>query len=129
MALWILRISLYAQFLLGLDRYLAKFAILPASLVVPARVWDWHLLLGIVIALLALYRLRPIRGISYNNRRMIGRFLPLLPLILGIGFRFGLLEGIELISIHALLGLLVIALVEMCAAQERRALRRKTAFL
>lgn len=129
MALGILRIMLYLQLLLGLDRFLIQFAILPEDLAVPPRVWDWHLLLGILIALLALYRLRPMRGISYSDRRIAARFLPLLPLALGIGFRLRVFDGIELVSLHAVLGLATIALVELSAAQERRAARRKTAFL
>lgn len=109
-----LRILLYIQLLLGLA--------LAAGLMASAHLGDTHATLGIVIAVLALYALRPLPKVPNSAIRVVARFFPLLPLVLGLGFLFAGLDG-ALIPVHMLLGIITIGLVEMTAAKQKRALR------
>jgi|GEM_PF-1057909 len=124
MALWILRILLYIQFLLGFDRFLTKYSGLGIGLPLNQRVWETHISLGLLIAVLAIYALRPIRGISNSGVRQVARFLPLVPLVLGIGFLVNVIGGTGLVVVHALLGIACIGLVEAAAGRQRRAQRK-----
>jgi hypothetical protein len=54
--------------------------------------------------------------------RVVARFLPLLPLVIGLGIRFGLWGGLTIYIVHALLGFATVAVVEAAAGQQRRAL-------
>lgn len=117
--LWVLRIALFAQLLLGLGRFF--------GLVVEPRVWETHISLGIVIVVLALVALRPRAGVLYDGLRIAARFFPLAPLLTGLGMTFALLpRDLALILVHMLLGLATIGLVEAAAARQRRALRSPT---
>ncbi len=119
MALRILRIALYIQFLLGLVRFFGP----RIGFSLDNRVWDTHVTLAIVITLLALYALRPLPDVPSSGVRVAARFAPLVPLLVGIGFLTGVIPTGALVVVHMLLGVLTIALVEMASGQERRALR------
>lgn len=113
--LLVLRIALYIQLLLGLIRYIRPD-------ILPARVWDIHPGLGIVIAILALIALRPVKRVPAPGLRAAARFMPLAPLALGLLFLVGIAGGAALVGIHMLLGIATIGLVEMAAGRERRSL-------
>jgi hypothetical protein len=121
--LWlrILRIALYVQLLLGLTRYFGPLV----GLVLNQRIWETHISLGVLIVLLALYALRPLPGVGTTGVRVAARFMPLLPLLLGVGFLAQLIPTGPFVILHMVLGLATIALVEVASGQERRALRRR----
>jgi hypothetical protein len=124
MALRILRILLYVQFLLGLLLYVGpRFGI---SL--NRGVGDTHELFGIIIFVLAIWALRPVPGVPNTGVRVAARFISILPLALGIGFAMNAIPGGPIVGLHMLLGLTTIALVEMASGQARRAARRAGGF-
>lgn len=109
----LLRIMLYIQLILGAIRYLW-----PGTL--PRSIWDLHLGFGILIAALALFAFRPRLTAGGAGIQLAARFMPLLPLALGLGFRLNLFDSGTLVLIHILLALATIAVVEMAAARRRR---------
>jgi hypothetical protein len=121
MWLRVLRIVLYIQLLLGLVRYFGPLA----GFTLNQRIWETHISLGVLIAILALYALRPLPGVLNTGIRLAARFMPLLPLALGLGFLLQIVPTGAFVILHMLLGLATIALVEMASGQERRALRRR----
>lgn len=120
MLLRILRLLLYAQLLLGLI-----LAFGPSiGIAVGRGAGDIHSLIGIVIAVAALIALRPLPTIPDDAVRGLARFFPLLPLALGLGFMVGAVPAhTPIVAIHMILGILTIALVEIAAGRQRRALR------
>lgn len=122
--LWILRIALYVQLLLGLAKYFGP----SVGIDLNQRIWEIHISLGILIALLALYALRPISKVRYTTTRAAARFAPLLPLVLGLGFEFHLIPTGRVVIIHMVLGVLTIGLVEMAAARQKRLLASRFNF-
>ncbi|HUX87706.1 MAG TPA: hypothetical protein VMW65_11945 [Chloroflexota bacterium] len=115
----VLRIMLYIQFVLGLIASAAEFG----GMQVNRGVFDFHGLLGILIAIVAIAVLRPVSGVPNSGIRTVARFFPLVPLVVGLGFMFHIIGGHGLIGIHMLLGIITIGLVEAASAQQRRALR------
>lgn len=112
--LWILRLALYLTFSLGIGRFLGFL---------PGRgVWELHIVLGVVIAILALIALRPLPARPGDRLRLVARFFPLLPLALGLALLFKLVGGTPVVLIHLVLGIATIGLVEAAAARQRRAL-------
>lgn len=111
--LWVLRIALYVQVLLGLGRLF--------GLITNTRVWETHISLGILITVLALIAFRPVTGVVNDSLRMRARFAPIVPLALGLAMFGKLLSGMPIVVIHMLLGLTTVALVEMAAGRQRRA--------
>ncbi len=118
---WALRIALYAQFLLGFDRIRAVMGSVSTS---SGITQDLHLGLGVIIAALALVAMAPVPGNDAANPsvRPIARFLPLAPLLIGLGFRFAGLYSHALMGVHVLLAFAVMACVEISAARQRRAI-------
>lgn len=120
MLLRTLRIALYVQLVLGLFLFFG-----PTVGFTPNRgLAEIHGLIGIIIAVLALIGLRPMPAVPMSGIRIVAWISPLLPLILGLGFQFNLIPRAGLVPVHMTLGLIVLGLVEMASAQERRALRR-----
>jgi hypothetical protein len=113
--LWVLRIALYLQFLLGFARL--------SGMLAGSRIWDAHLGLGILIVVLAVFALRPLPGVPGAGLRQAARFFPLLPLAVGLGFTLGALPRghVAWWTIHVVLGLAAIGLVEAAAGRQRRA--------
>lgn len=109
----LLRILLYLQLILGAIRYLS-----PGTL--SRSVWDLHLGFGVLIAALALFAFRPRLSSGGAGIELAARFMPLLPLALGLGFRLDLFHSGTLVLLHIVLALLTIAAVEMAAARRRR---------
>jgi hypothetical protein len=116
----VLRYALYLQLLLGLVLFFGPFA----GFLPPRSLADFHGLLGIIIAVMALIGLRPLPGVPSTGIRTTAWLMPLAPLILGLGFMFNLLPRGSLVPIHMLLGVIVVGLVEGAAGQQRRATRR-----
>jgi hypothetical protein len=122
----VLRILLYVQLLLGLVKYGGERIGLPPL----GHVFDFHELIGVIVAILAIYALRPLPGVQDTGVRMAARFFPLLPLVLGIGFVAipNLVSTPHIVLLHMVLGIATIALVEIASAQQRRSQRRRPSF-
>ncbi len=116
--LWILRIALYLQLVLGAWGFSGRFT----GSYPPKMIWDWHILLAVVIVVLALVALRPLTKVPNSGARVAARFMPLLPFVFGLGFLFGVIGGTPLVVVHIALALITIGLVEAAAGQQRRAL-------
>jgi hypothetical protein len=115
MYLWILRIFLYVQLLLGLTLFFVQ----PGP-----GVAGIHELVGLIIFVAALIVLRPRAGVPYDGIRMAARFAPILPLALGLAIQsLNLPVNSAVVGVHMLLGIATLGLVEMAAARERRALK------
>lgn len=112
-SLLLLRVSLYAQVILGVVLF-ANPGLRPA-------LRDLHMGVGLLAAVLALVALRPLPAVPASTVRLVARFLPLLPLVIGLGIRFALWGGPAIFVVHALLGFATVAVVEMAAGQQRRA--------
>lgn len=81
-----------------------------------------HMTLGILGALGALVLLRQTNGrrIGGISAHHLGRFAPLLPLAVGLGMLFEVsLRTMGIITLHGLLGLLAVGLVEMALGRRR----------
>jgi hypothetical protein len=121
--LLLLRVLFYLQLLLGLVLGWFLFVSGPSNI---HPVLDPHITLGVIIAILALWVMRPLPGVPNSGVRIAARFAPLLPLLLGFLFLAGVvLDTKTLILVHMLLGLLALGLVEAAAGQQRRALRSR----
>ena len=114
----LLRVALYVQLLLGLARFFGPRLNLFS---VPDQIWDWHIGLAVVIAILALLAFRsPVTG-GNTGIRMAARFMPLVTLAVGLLLLFETISGLGIVVFHMLLGIVTVALVEMASAQERHA--------
>lgn len=110
-----LRLALYVQLLLGLGRF--------AGLIPQQQIWEIHIGLGVIIAVVALIVLRPIprSRLLDPGPRSAARWFPLLTLAVGLAMYFGYIGGRTIVMIHMLLGIITIGLVEVAAARQRRA--------
>jgi hypothetical protein len=108
------------QLLLGLVIFFGPFV----GFLMPRGLADFHGLLGIVIAVMALIALRPVPAVPMTGIRIAAWLGPLVPLVLGLGFMFNVIPAGPLVPIHMLLGIMVVGLVEGAAGQERRAVGR-----
>lgn len=115
---WTLRIMLYAQVVLGLIRFDALMRGEASNRIIS----EAHMTLGIVIAILALIVFSPRPTVPGTTLRMLAAVMPLAPLLVGLGFRFGGIGGPVLVGVHILLGLATVALAEMAAGRQRRAM-------
>ena len=114
--MWVVRIALYAQLLLGLDRFARGGESVTR---------DLHLALGVVIGVLAIWALRPVPGLRDPGPRQLARFLPLAPLAIGLYFRLTGLLLTPLVVLHVILAFLTVACVEIAAARQRRGTARE----
>ena len=115
-----LRIALYVQLVLGLVLFFGP----TVGFTLGRGLGDLHGLIGLVIAGLALVGFRPRPAVPMTGIRIAAWVSPLLPLILGLGFWVGAFGSLGLVPIHMTLGLIVLGLVEMASAQDRRSQRR-----
>jgi hypothetical protein len=114
----LLMAALYIQALLGLVRFVAPYF----GFWLDERVWQIHRLNGIAIAAAALVLFRPLPGAPSSQVRLAARFVPLLPLGVGLGLAavrelVGPLPGT---LIHMAVGVAAIELVGRAVAQHRR---------
>ncbi|MBE3599553.1 MAG: hypothetical protein IMX02_12485 [Limnochordaceae bacterium] len=109
----LLRILFYVQALMGLSRF--------GGLLRAGPLWETHVTLGVVIALLALAAFRPREDVPVPGLRAAARFAPLLPLLTGAAILSQSVQGRGFTLLHVLLGILALGLVEMAAAGERKA--------
>jgi hypothetical protein len=115
---WTLRVLLYAQLLLGFDRFSGSGGTITREL---------HLTFGFIVSLLALFVFRRREGTPDVPTRRAAQLLPLLPLALGLAFRFAglhLLPGVGtlLVALHVILAFATVGVVEVTAGRQRRAL-------
>ena len=123
MLLLVLRVLLYLQLLLGLFKYAERYG-LPSL----GHLFDIHVLLGVIVAILAIIGLRSVPGIANTWIRITARFFPLLPLLLGFGFLMSAVPTHYFVILHMILGIATIGLIEAASAQQRRVRRRRPSF-
>lgn len=113
---WILlRILLYAQFLLGAGRVL--------GLVRNPFVWEMHIGIGGLAAIIALLLLKSTQAPVNAGLRAAARFMPLVALLIGLARYFDWLIDPFTYWLHVLSGIIAVGLVEAAGGQERRAQR------
>lgn len=83
----------------------------------PRLVWSIHPVLGVAIAVGVAVLLRPSVAAA-TARRRLARFAPLAPLGLGLALAAGVPLGAALVPVHALVGLVVLGLVDGAVKQE-----------
>lgn len=109
---FLVRVLFYIQLLLGLGRF--------AGLVRSERIWETHVIIGALVALLALVALRPRPGMPKPALRTAARLTPLLPLLTGLAIFTGITGGRPFTLLHMALAVVALGLVEMAAASERK---------
>ena len=110
--IFFLRVLLYLQVLLGIARF--------AGWIHNERLWETHISLGVLIALVALLTLRPRPETPARSLQTAARFAPLLPLATGLAIFSGAAGGRPFTLLHMLLGLATVGLVEAAAARAKR---------
>lgn len=115
---WVLRIALVVQLLLGFERLIGTGG--------GRLVADLHLGLGLLIAVLAPIVFRPLPELPSMPIRRLARFAPLAPLFVGLGMRYGNFDRTIFIPLHVVLAFATIAIIEIAAARQRRALAART---
>lgn len=108
-----LRFIFYIQLLLGLGRFF--------GFVANPRIWELHIGLGALIAILALIGLRPHPRLRHDGMRSVARFAPLVVLLTGGMILSGAAFSPSVVILHMVLGIAALGLVERAAAQQRRA--------
>jgi hypothetical protein len=121
--LLVLRFLLYIQLVLGLFRYAARYGLPDLG-----HIFDVHVLIGVIVAILAIVALRSLPGVPNTGVRIAARFFPLLPLLLGFGFLANVVPTHYFVILHMILGIATIGLVEAASAQQRRSQRRRRSF-
>lgn len=111
----LLRVLLYIQFLLGAGRVF--------GLVRNQYVWELHIGVGALAAVIALVLLKPIEAPVSSGLRAAARFMPLVALALGLGRYFDYLVGPSSYWLHVIAGIAAVGLVEAAGGQQRRAQR------
>lgn len=123
--LLVLRIAFYIQLLLGAARFLFyQGATGIFGWIMNERIWETHISLGVLIAVLALIALRPHPRLGADNIRTMARFAPLLPLLTGILVWTRTITSMGFIVFHIILGIAALGLIEMASGRQRRALSR-----
>lgn len=123
----VLRLAFYLQFFLGLFRSLIVVFNVTGGWVewiMNQRLWETHISLGALIAVLALIALRPHPRIGTDGMRTMARFAPLLPLLTGILLWRDMFNSTGFIVVHIILGIAALGLIEMASGRQRRALSR-----
>jgi len=115
----LLRAALTVQVLLGLARFLAPYA----GLSIGPRIWIVHPVLGVTIALAALWLFRPRSDVPATSVRAAGQFIAFAPLLFGLANLLNLASGVVLVVVHMALGLAAIKVIDMAAEQQRAAER------
>ncbi|HEY8450173.1 MAG TPA: DUF1516 family protein [Bacillota bacterium] len=114
--LWVLRIALYIQLLLGIGRF--------AGWVNQPRLWETHVSLGALIVVLALIGLRPPRGAAADRLSTLARWLPLLTMAVGLYLYVNARAALWLVIVHMILGVATVGLVDAAIARRRRGERQ-----
>lgn len=109
---YLLRALMYVQVILGLARF--------AGWVRNERVWETHVTIGFLIALLALWLLRPVPGLPAPGLRAAARFVALLPLATGLLIYAGRVANPGFTWIHMVLGLATVGTIDAALKRERR---------
>ena len=120
----LLRAALTVQVLLGLLRFLAPYA----GGGIDQRIWVVHPVLGIAIAVSAIWLFRGRTDVSATPARTAARFVALAPLLLGLANLAGVASGLVLVLTHMGLGLVAIKVIDV-AVEQQRASRQQPAVL
>lgn len=113
---WAVRGVFLLQLLLGLGLSRGLFGMRPLGAQGPED--DLHFAVGVILVALVLWAFR---SAGNGARVQAARALPIVALLIGLAFRFGL--GVELSAaiVHIVVGVLAIGAVEMALAEQRRA--------
>src|SRR5213595_715231 len=99
------RVVFWLQLLLGLWLAVSRLVLGSRPLGIPSGEGDFHMLLGLIGAVLAILVFRPGTGSPSNGLTTAAAFVPLLPLVVGLIIRFGGTGTSEVAIVHAVLGL------------------------
>lgn len=116
------RVAFWLQGLLGLWLAVSRLILGSRPLGIPSGEGDFHMLIGIVGAVLAILTFRPGGAAPSNGLTTLAAFFPLLPLIFGLMIRFGGMGSVPITLVHILLGIAAIGIVEAASARRRRLL-------
>jgi len=120
----LLRAALTVQVLLGLLRFLGPYA----GVGIDKRIWVVHPVLGITIAVGAIWLFRRRTDVPATPARTAARFVALAPLLLGLASLAGVASGLVLVLTHMGLGLAAIKVIDI-AVEEQRASQPQPAVL
>ena len=120
----LLRAALTVQVLLGLVRFLAPYA----GVGIDQRIWAVHPVLGMAIAISALWLFRSRTDVPATPARTAARVVALAPLLLGLANLAGVASGLVLVLTHMGLGLAAIKVIDV-ALEQQRASQRQPAVL
>lgn len=113
--IWVLRVVFLLQVLVGLS--LSRGLLGARPLGVASGEGDIHMLLGLIAAILTLVAIRPNGADGFG---WLARLFPLVPLALGLAIRFAGAGSLPIVSLHIVVGIATIGLVEMTFARARR---------
>lgn len=111
----LLRAALTVQVLLGLARFIAPYA----GIGIDQRIWVVHPVLGVTIAVSALWLFRRRTDVPSTPTRAPARFIALAPLLLGLANLAGVASGLGLVLTHMGLGLAAIKVIDVAVEQQR----------
>lgn len=111
----LLRAALTIQVLLGLLRFLAPYA----GVGIDQRLWVVHPVLGIAIAISAIWLFRRRTDVPATPARTAARFVALAPLLLGLANLAGVASGLVSVLTHMSLGLAAIKVIDIAVEQQR----------
>lgn len=121
--LWATRIVFWLQLLLGVWLAVSRLVLGSRPLGIPSGEGDFHMLLGLIGAALAILVFRPGTAAPSNGLTTAAAFFPLLALAVGLTVRFGGAGTPAVAIIHALLGLAAVGLIEAASGRRRRLAR------
>jgi hypothetical protein len=124
--LWATRIAFWLQGLLGLWLAISRLVLGSRPLGIPSGEGDFHMLIGLIGAVLAIITFRP-GSAGSSGLTTAAAFFPLLPLLFGLAIRFGGMAGVPFTLVHAVLGIAAIGLIEAASARRRRLASAPTA--
>lgn len=120
------RVVFWLQLLLGLWLAVSRLVLGSRPLGVPSGEGDFHMLLGLIGAVLAIMVFRPGTAAPSNGLTTAAAFFPLLALVVGLLIRFGGMGGAPVAAVHALLGLIAVGLIEAASGRRRRLARAQS---
>ena len=114
------RVAFWLQGLLGIWLAVSRLVLGSRPLGIQSGDGDFHMLIGIVGAVLAILTFRPGTSTTPNGLTSAAAFFPLLPLIFGLAIRFGGMGSVPVTLVHIVLGIAAIGIVEAASARRRR---------
>ena len=116
----LLRAALTIQVLLGFLCFLAPYA----GVGIDQRIWVVHPVLGISIAVSAIWLFRRRTDVPATPERTAARFVALAPLLVGLANLAGVASGLVSVLTHTGAGLAAITVIDIAVEQQRASRQR-----